>query len=733
MPTPRPPDSFNFAPPAPFLSECFAAFLPPERISTADCAAAVRYLPNHARWSHARVPYDLEIQDAYDDPDHTTVVVVGPGQCGKTASAENYFLKTVRHDPADILWYSHTDSAIEEYVKQTINPMVESHPDLRDRLGRQRVDNSLSFKRFGPMTVRFSAFTHSNLVARNAPRIIADEYDAYDPNVGDPKTLLDVRRQTYGKQSKLIVLSHPDRAHGSKPADWDAGIMALYKQSDQRTWWWACPHCGLYSSPNPGAHFHMPITYDDQAPIDRIAEEAHLLCPHNGCIIADKERRAMNATGRWVARGQTIDEETGELAGERIVTDTAGFWIVGAMSLLNNGIGHLAAERVKAQRAWEATGDDRTLVTVMAKQWGVPRDKPRRFESLDATVLADRADAALKLGEVPEFVRFITAAIDVQGNRFEYLARGWGAERESVVIDRRVVTEIDGAPVDPANDPGCWDAMLDQALAAEYPLADGSGRVMRVKATGVDSGGAPGVTEQAQRAWRRLREQRKIRFEGTVAGRRTTNLLLLRGVPKPNAKNLTVVTPEEQGGGRKAARLGIPRGDFNPNVFKSILASQLGRAAPGPSFVHIPAALRSVAPPHAWFEQLTAEQPNKNGAWVKKSDAARNEALDLMVMCAVMAHLHAPSRFDWTMQHVAPWARGWDMNSLVATPATEIPRGQDTRPISQQEPTIVATRTQPAEPGPPRGLPVAANEFAIRKNWRQLAANLRPGGVEARP
>jgi phage terminase large subunit GpA-like protein len=63
------------------------------------------------------------------------------------------------------------------------------------------------------------------------------------------KPVLDVRRQTFGDQSMLLAMSHPDLATGLDPAkDWVRGIMAFYADSTRFTWWWPCPHCGAWSS-----------------------------------------------------------------------------------------------------------------------------------------------------------------------------------------------------------------------------------------------------------------------------------------------------------------------------------------------------------------------------------------------------------------------------------------------------------------------------------------------------
>ncbi len=87
---------------------------------------------------------------------------------------------------------------------------------------------------------------------------------------------------------------------------------------------------------------------------------------------------------------------------------------------------------------------------------------------------------------------------------------------------------------------------------------------------------------------------------------------------------------------------------------------QLARADAGPWAVHFPAALKSKEPPHAWFEQLVSETRRPSGAWAKTASAARNEALDLMVMTHAIAHLHGLARIDW--DRPPGWAAEWGAN-----------------------------------------------------------------------
>lgn len=645
------------------IAEVFsAAFLPPAPVSVADWAATKRWLSNPGggyigRWRHDMAPYLREPMEALNNPGFRTIVVVGPGQCGKSEIAVNWLGASIEGDPADMLWYLQTDDARRSFVETRINPFINEHEALRARRGRNASDNSQSLKRFRSMAVEFLPATSSTMITRKAGRIVADEWDAYDENLGDVKALLDIRRQTFGSQSKLLAISHPDRAGGLAETRWKAGIMSLYRESDRRVGWWQCPECGAWSSPNPIAARHMALDWPAEAPLDEIAAAARLLCPVNGCVLDEAHRAQMRLTLRWVGRGQTIAED-GTIEGTLEPRDTAGFWIIGLMSgLIQGGMGALARAYVKAQRESLALGDDTTLRQVVVKQHGLPYDPPRRVGQLEATELADRAEAALVFGRVPEGVRFLTAAIDVQASRFEVLVRGWGERFESWVVDHQV------HPCEPAVDPAAWDTLLGTLLGRGWPLDDGSGRVMPLRALGYDSQGAPGVTQQAYDAWKRFRAKRQALLRGAVDGRHAWNLLPLRGMPSPNAPVLSVVYPDTARKDRRASAGGqVPTGQFNANRFKDDLAGQLAKNGGGAWSVHVPAKLRSPEPPHAWFEQLVAEDRSAAGKW-DNSRGGRNEALDLMVMTHVLARLHVAARMSW--DRPPGWAAAWDKNTMI--------------------------------------------------------------------
>lgn len=648
---------------------------PPLRQSVSAYAADHRFLlgaggGNAQRWHNDKTPYLVEPMDDLDSGEYLTIALVGPGQVGKTVVPENWLLKSVATDPANLLWYMQSDEALEAYVKDRINPMIDEHEVMSKARGMRLIDDSLHYKRFRGMSVQFLTASMSNLISKSAPRIVADEIDGYRNIFGDVKVLLDVRRQTFGDASMLLAISHPDRAGGLLPErDWNAGIMSMYRDSTRCLWYWKCPHCGVWSSPCPIAPLYMSLEYPQEGTLEEVEAGAYLLCPSgNGCVINDREREEMNRTGVWVGLGQTIDRD-GRIRGVRTGrTKTAGYWIVGPMSpFVLGGIGGLARERVKAERESEATGEDDTLRQVIVKMWGIPYAPQRAVGSIDANDLAERAEPDLKLGEVPDGVRFITISVDCQAAHFEYLVRGWGKAGESWIIAKgKKLAETATSAED-------WDWLLE-LFATAWPLHDGSGRGMVARGACIDSGGASGVTQQAYTAWTRWRKAKKLSKYGIVGGREAWSIILSKGATGLNAQKLSIVYPDT---GRKASKFAageVPVALFNPNTFKDDLSGQLQRAEPGPWFIHYPYELRSKEPPHVWFEQAVAERRLANGRWEKLVPSARNETLDLLVMSHLAAHLHGLTRINW--EKPPAWAAPWEKCTLISTPPASSPSGE---------------------------------------------------------
>ena len=626
------------------------------------------------RWRHENAPYLVGPMAALSDPRIRTVVLVGPGQCGKTEVPLNWLGAAIDNRETDrFLWYLHTDEALKNFVRTRIDgQLLPDHRSIRARL----THDTLAFKRFGALTVSFATATASTLISREGPYIVCDEPDNYDPELGDILSKVNLRRQSY-PHSKVLLLSHCDRARGSDPAAW-VGIAGYWAAGDRHEWYWPCASCGAWSSPNPTASRVMALHYDPEQTPEDIQTHARMLCPVNGCLLDDAQRLRMIRLGRWIARGQRIDQD-GTITGEATPTDTASFWVVGLMSpFAYNGLGGLARALAEAERKAASDGDEKTLIEVTTKQIGVPYVPKTGIGAIALTALADRVEPSFALGTVPAGVRFLTAFADVQSNRFELLVRGWGRDGESWIVDWRAIA------ADTATDPDDWDRMI-ATLGGSYPLADGSGRHMRIRGAAYDSGGADGVTDQAYSAWTRAKRRHQIRLLGRdAAGRERWSVLPAKGNGARQARTLMVTRPDSSRNDRRARAAGeVPVMLMGTNQFKDALNGHLMVADPGAGYVHFPAAFLSKGDrPHGFFAQLLAEARDpKTGVW--KRTGGPNEALDCMAGCHAVAHLNGLRRLDWDNPPI--WAETWERNSMIVdAPVIVAPAEVKAAPVSRK-------------------------------------------------
>jgi phage terminase large subunit GpA-like protein len=107
---------------------------------------------------------------------------------------------------------------------------------------------------------------------------------------------------------------------------------------------------------------------------------------------------------------------------------------------------------------------------------GEPFDIER--ERIGSSTLLSRGET-YSLHSIPQEVRFLTAGVDVQGDRLEAQIIGWGPFEESWAVRYEVL------PGDPAQQ-HAWD-QLDEVLRDTYHAEDG--RELRVKLACVDTGG----------------------------------------------------------------------------------------------------------------------------------------------------------------------------------------------------------------------------------------------------
>jgi len=223
-------------------------------------------------------------------------------------------------------------------------------------------------------------------------------------------------------------------------------------------------------------------------------------------------------------------------------------------------------------------------------------------ERTDEHALQARAED-YSLCTVPKGCLVLTAAVDVQRNRWEITVYGWGRGMESWVID---VVVIEGNPAVDEE----WAAVTEQ-LQRRY-RQDWHGGSLGISATSIDSSDqTQAVYNWVFKAQYVLSQLRAIKGDGAE----TTNILGPSSLQEVNWRGKKVPR------GIKLWRVGV-------DAAKDLLLGQLAIEQPGPGFIHFSKEL-----PREFYEQLTAEQrvlAKVKGRdayrWVKRRP--RNEQLD---------------------------------------------------------------------------------------------------------
>lgn len=642
---------------------------PPERMSVSKAAEKYRYVYSPGSyigpWLNRTAPYMVEPMDEFASHHFSGMAFVGPAQSGKTDSLVlNTVVYSILIEPMDLMVVNPTMIAARDFSMRRIDRLHRHSEDVgRMLLPGAENDNTFDKHYRTGMLLSLSWPTPTELAGKPIPRVILTDRDRMVDDVdgdGEPFDLAAKRTTTFGSYAMTVAESSPSRPvdnlkwirstpHEAPPCK---GILALYNRGDRRRWYWPCPHCDRYFEGN----FTM-LTWEKTPGMTNLeaADTVHMVCPHCSHKIHPDSRDEMQQWGVWVRDGQTIDE-LGRVHGPKPRTLIASFWLNGVAASFTNWR-KLVAMYLDANDEYERTGSEDALKKFYNNDLAEPY-YPKSMSDLGRLpeTLKGRAE---QIGEreVPNDVRFLVATVDVQNNRFVAQVFGIkpGRPFDTVIIDRfeirkskRIDADGDAEWVRPHAYAEDWDEITEHVMEKTYPLADGSGRRMRIKFTACDSGGKEGVTTRAYEYYRRLRADNKHR-----------RFILLKGETKPNQPRTRVSYPDA---GRKDIKSGA-RGDvpvliLNSNMLKDDLNGRLDCLEPGKGMFTFPDWLSD-----SFFEELCSEYRSPKG-W-ECGKGVRNEAWDLCyyMIGVCVSELLRIEHLDW--ENPPSWAQVWDKNDLI--------------------------------------------------------------------
>ena len=629
---------------------------PPRRMKPSEAATA--YLRNdRGPWSAELAPMMIEPLDLLGSREYQGIVFIGPARGSKTMSLVlGGITYVVTCAPGDMLVSHMTQDAARDFSRTDLDRALRHSPELHSRLSpRARDDNTYDkFFRSG-MMLKIGWPAVSQLSAKTLKYVMLTDYDrpANRDNVDGEGPYWDLgfkRIQTYMSRGKCVAESSPGEdfrdphwkartKHEAPPA---RGILSLYNRGTRARWYWPCQHCRYFFQAEPGlGNFPVPKFEELEKMVltsdlmSLAAELAHVVCPDCGALHDMENRPAMNAAGKWVHDGQTIDR-LGRIYGQKRRSQIASYWLGGPAASYQRW-DSLMLKYLQALQGYVRTGtEDELRATTFTDQAApyLPRAVAKRRSADELLKRAETED--WPQGLVPAGVRFLIAAVDVQAHRFVVQVFGFGVGLEGWLVDRFEITASkrpEGArfaAIDPAAYAEDWDVLIEEVMERTYNL-DGLDGYLQPFLTLCDSGGKAGVTERAYDAWRRFsRRGLAPRFR------------LVKGDGRINAPRIQQTWPDARGRNARAANA---RGDvpvllINVNVLKDACAGDLARDVPGPGYMHLPKWLDVQV-----FEELTAEIRGDKG-WIREKGAP-NEAFDLHVYARAGCIVIGAEKIDW--------------------------------------------------------------------------------------
>jgi terminase, large subunit len=602
------------------------AFRPPRRLLLSEWAREYAYLSSESsaeagRWQ--TISYQTGIMDAFVDPAVEQITVMKSARVGYTKIINNAIAYHIHQDPCPMMVVQPTVEDAEGYSKEEIAPMFRDTPALRDLVVASKTkdsSNTISQKQFPGGTLSFVGANSGRGFRRVSRRIVFfDETDGYPVSIGaegDP-IKLGIRRTEYYWNRKIAAGSTPTIKGLSK-------IESLFEQSDQRRYFVPCPHCGEFQYLKFGGREKpFGLKWPEGKPI-----EAYYVCEISGCRIEHSYKREMIDRGEWRPTAVGAPRH-------------AGFHIWAAYSFSPNATwGNIASEFLASVRDTEAL---KTFVnTVLGETW------EEKSDAFDASNLKSRLEEYP--AEVPNGVGLLVGAVDVQGDRLEWVVKGYGDHEESWLI---ASGQVYG---DPAKEQTWLD--LDKDLRTAYTHE--SGRKMTMRAIAVDSGGLH--TDHVYK-FCKPREDRAI--DGL-----SQHVYAIKGVGGAGREMISKPT--------KNNRYKCKLWPLGVDTIKDTIFARLHIIDKGPGYIHLPSWADD-----EYLEQLTAEKAvrrYKKGVgtvreYIKIRE--RNEGLDLEVYA--LAALLSLGRA--TVQRLAIYAA--EMSVPLTDKAPPAPDDRPPNPLAQ--------------------------------------------------
>ncbi|MET3602167.1 phage terminase large subunit family protein [Martelella mangrovi] len=638
-------------------------------------------------------PFFSEILRALSPDDPCSIVTLSKSaQVGGTVLANIFLLGTLDLDPCDFLYVHPTEENASRWSKTKLMPLLRETVSVRALFPEAGRDggNSILYKERvdGRGAVQAAGANSAAGLSMISPRAqVQDDLAKWVYNeAGDPESQADSRSKAFFNR-KVFKISTPLIAPGCR-------ITANYLAGTQERYHVPCPHCHELQ---PLEWENMRDHIDPQHP-----ELAHFVCVHCGCEIHEHHRQ-------WMVDPENGAEWVAKYPERARYHRSFHVWVP-----------YSPLESWEAiARAWlkvQSGGEDDKEKGAGAEQVFFNDTLGLAYEADNKAIawedLRDRAEeTGFRRGVVPGDMLALTIGIDVQGDRVEWLLRGWGRNKTSAVIDYGVIDSRAGSHL-----PGYREhsghisehqvmEALDRLIAKRWP--DENGRLRDVDRVAIDGNA---YTEDVW-FWARRHPRSKV--------------IMVRGDNRDAAPLLSQVREYDKRGRPKKQKWSTRFFNFNASVMKMGLYRDFRKDDPEqPGFISFAIGLGD-----NFYQQATSEvrikEKDRNGypRWVwKLPDGQRNEVLDMLNQSRAAAiRLNVPywtdEEWDARAEELArqePEEQG-DLEDLIGSLAVSIKAVSD------------AGKTPEEKPKPSPDAPVSDRVAAAMRRAERAAQRTRPG------
>ena len=684
------------------LKLALPALRPAERISVTEAAERSMRVNVSGQWKPFRrdlAPYMIEPTDMIASRRYRGLAFCGPSQSGKTMMLLSALAYTIGSDPGRVALFQMTREAAAAFERDKLAPMIRNSPDLRSRVAKGRGADNMYQKLFsGGTQLTLDWPTITKLSSATIRLLLGTDYDHFPESIdgeGDAYTLMRARARSFLSRGMVVVESspgapltdegwRPKTPHDCPPVRY--GVLSLYPEGTRGRWYWPCPDCGALFEPS----FALLVYPASADPVEQ-GEAAKMRCPHCKAIIEHGLKNELNAAGIW--QHETDDGGVATLAsGDVRRADMLSYWLDGTAAAFSTWA-ELVTQFESAVRHFNLTGDEEKLKTALNTGQARPYQPRGALSDMDITVqgLKDKARGVkTPKGTAPNWTRYITVSVDVQGTYFSVGVTAWGEHGQHQPIDRFELNvpppdapAPEGRTLKPFSIAEDWAVLVDLGQRS-WPV-EGTEWALKAVALSVDQQGGGATTDNAYSFYRGRKRAGESRRWFITRGRSGANL----------QDRVWLKAPESASGKRRVAK-DVLTLNMATDRLKDAVATSLRLAEEGQNFCAIAEWMGD-----AELLEFTAERRTGKG-WEKRPGLVRNESWDHLVMARAVHIWIKGERIDWAAPHA--WARLDETNALAIWGGPE--------KANEPETAVIPTPMSDRKPAT-----TARNWIAPRKDW----------------